>query len=93
VAKHGRNHCTSCAKCIRANRRRKKLNLDFNPESDKELLLPRHRYGMDFYAVHNGKILVMVDLFSRETMLEFLPSRKMEKVCQTEADHLFARCA
>jgi hypothetical protein len=76
--------CTSCAKCIRANRRRKKLNLDFNPASQKELLLPRQRYGIDFYAVHNnGEILVMVDLFSRETMLEFLPSRKMEKVCPT----------
>jgi hypothetical protein len=24
----------------------------------------------------------MVDLFSRETMLEFLPDRKMERVCQ-----------
>ena len=24
----------------------------------------------------------MVDLFSRETMLEFLPNRKMERVCQ-----------
>ncbi len=31
----------------------------------------------------HGEILVMVDLFSRETMLEFLPNRKMEKVCQT----------
>jgi hypothetical protein len=49
--------CTSCAKCIRANRRRKKLNLDFNPESQKELLLPRQRYGIDFYAVHNGEII------------------------------------
>jgi hypothetical protein len=66
-----------------SHRRRKKLNLDFNPESQKELLLPRQRYGIDFYAVHNGNILVMVDLFSRETMLEFLPSRKMEKMCQT----------
>jgi hypothetical protein len=75
--------CTSCAKCIRANRRRRKLNLDFNPVSQKELLLPRQRYGIDFYAVHNGEILVMVDLFSRETILEFLPNRKMEKVCQT----------
>jgi hypothetical protein len=45
--------------------------LDFNPASQKELLLPRQRYGIDFYAVHNGEILVMVDLFSRETMLEF----------------------
>jgi hypothetical protein len=75
--------CTSCVKCIQANMRREKLNLDFNPESQKELFLPRKHYGIDFYAVHNGEILVMVDLFSRETLLEFLPSRKMEKVCQT----------
>jgi hypothetical protein len=75
--------CTACAKCIRATRRRRKLNLDFNPASQKELLLPRQRYGIDFYGVHNGEILVMVDLFSRETMLEFLPDRKMERVCQT----------
>ncbi len=74
--------CTACARCIRANWRRKKLNLDFNPASQKELLLPRQRYGIDFYGVHNGEILVMVDLFSRETMLEFLPDRKMERVCQ-----------
>jgi hypothetical protein len=73
--------CTACAKCM-ANRRRRKLNLDFNPASQKELLLPRQRYGIDFYGVHNGEILVMVDLFSRETMLEFLPNRKMERVCQ-----------
>ncbi len=25
----------------------------------------------------------MVDLFSRETMLEFLPDRKVERFCQT----------
>ncbi len=75
--------CTACAKCIRATRRRRKLNLDFNPSSQKELLLPRQRYGIDFYGVHNGEILVMVDLFSRETMLEFLPDRKMERICQT----------
>jgi transposase InsO family protein len=74
--------CTACARCIRANRRRKKLNLDFNPASQKELLLPRQRYKIDFYGVHNGEILVMVDLFSREIMLEFLPNRKMERVCQ-----------
>ncbi len=33
--------CTACAKCIRATRKRRKLNLDFNPASQKELLLPR----------------------------------------------------
>jgi hypothetical protein len=57
-------------------------SLDFNPSSQKELLLPRQRYGIDFYGVHNGKILVMVGLFFRETMLEFLLDRKMERVCQ-----------
>ncbi len=57
--------------------------MDFNPSSQKELLLPRQRYGIDFYGVHNGEISVMVDLFSRETMLKFLPDRKMERVCQT----------
>ncbi len=71
--------CTSCAKCIRANR----LNLDFNPASQRGRLLPRQRYGIDFYAVHNGEIHVMMHLFSRETMLEYIPNRKMEKVCQT----------
>jgi hypothetical protein len=80
--------CTACAKCIRANRRRKKLNLDFNPASQKELLLPRQRYGIDFYGVHNGEMLVMVDLFSRETMLEFLPDRKMPS--DYEEDNLLA---
>jgi hypothetical protein len=74
--------CTACAKCIRTNRRRKKLNLNFNPATQKELLLPRQRYGIDLYGVHNGEILAMVDLFSRETMLKFLPDRKMERVCQ-----------
>jgi hypothetical protein len=74
--------CTACARCVRANRRRKRLNLDFNPASQKEVLLPRQRYGIDFYGVYNSEILVMVDLFSRETMLEFFPNRKMERVCQ-----------
>jgi transposase InsO family protein len=76
--------CTACAKCIRETRRRRKLNLDFNPSSQKELLLPRQRYGIDLYGIHNDEILVMVDLFSRETMLEFLPARRMEHVCQTK---------
>jgi hypothetical protein len=28
--------CTTCAKCIQATKRRRKLNLDFNPSSQKE---------------------------------------------------------
>ena len=33
----------------------KKLNFDFNLASQKEFLLPRQRYGIDLYGVHNGK--------------------------------------
>jgi hypothetical protein len=54
-----------------------------HPASQKELLLSRQRYGIDFYDVHNGEILVMVDLFSKEIMLELLPDRKMEHLYQT----------
>ncbi len=38
--------------------------------------------------MHNDELLVMVDLFSRETMLEFLPNRKMERVCQAILKHI-----
>ena len=68
--------CTVCARCIRASRGRKKLNLDINPASQKELLRPRPRYGIDFYGAHNEEILGKVGLFSRETKLKFLPDRK-----------------
>ena len=71
--------CTACARCIRASKRRKKLSLDINPASQKELLRPRPRYGIDFYGVHNEEILGKVGLFSRETKLKFLPDRKMKR--------------
>jgi hypothetical protein len=37
-------------------------------------------YGIDFYGVQGGEILVVVDLFTRKTILEWLPSRKQESV-------------
>jgi hypothetical protein len=30
----------------------------FQSASQKELLLPRQRYGIDFYGFHNGEILI-----------------------------------
>lgn len=71
--------CTACARCTRASKRRKKLSLDINPASQKELLHPRPRYGIYFYGVHNEEILGKVGLFSRETKLKFLPDRKMKR--------------
>jgi hypothetical protein len=38
---------------------------------------------MDFYGLANGEILVIVDLFARETILQWLPTRKQEQVAQT----------
>ncbi len=40
-------------------------------------------YGMDFYGLAKGEILVIVDLFTRETILQWLPTRKQEQVAQT----------
>ncbi len=34
----------------------------------------------------------MVDFFSRETMLEFLPDRKMERICQTIMKRIIFSC-
>ena len=61
------NVCTTCETCIKATRRRKKLIMVFKPMPGKPLLLPRERYGIDFYGLQDGEILVIVDLFSRET--------------------------
>ncbi len=47
----------------------------------KPLVLPRERYGVDFYGLQDGDILVIVDLFSRETFLEYLPNRQQDGVC------------
>ena len=52
----------------------------FKPMPGKPLLLPRERYGIDFYGLQDGEILVMVDLFSRETFLEYPPNRQQDGV-------------
>jgi hypothetical protein len=56
------------------------VEFGLQPSFTKELLLPRQHYGIDFYGVHNGEILVMVDLFSRETILELLPQENGARV-------------
>jgi hypothetical protein len=54
----------------------------FNSRSVSSTLLPRQGYGMDFYGVFKGEILVIVDLATRETILRFLPDQKQEKVAK-----------
>ncbi len=52
----------------------------FKPMPGKPLLLPRDRYGIDCYGLQDGEILVMVDLISRETFLEYLLNRQQDGV-------------
>jgi hypothetical protein len=46
-------------------------------------MLPRQDYGIDFYGVFKGEILVIVDLFTRETILTFLNNRTQDNVAKT----------
>ena len=46
-------------------------------------MLPRQDYGIDFYCVYKGEILVVVDLFTRETILTFLNNRTQDNVAKT----------
>ena len=66
--------------CHLANVRRQKLQADFDAQAPQAYAAPRQHYGVDFYGVQGGEILVIVDLFTREAILECLPSRKQESV-------------
>jgi hypothetical protein len=46
-------------------------------------MLPRQGYGIDFYGVYNDKIMVIVDLFTREIILTHLNKRNQDNVAQT----------
>ena len=46
-------------------------------------MLPRQDYGIDFYGVFKGEIMVIVDLFTRETILTHLNDRTQGNVAQT----------
>jgi transposase InsO family protein len=75
--------CKQCPVCEVAKVRRQKLQSDFDALAPQAYSKPRQHYGMDFYSIYGGEILVIVDLFTRETILEWLPSRKQETAVQT----------
>jgi hypothetical protein len=74
--------CKQCTICQLAKVRRQKLQTDFDSLSPQSTYKPRQHYGIDFYGLQGGEILVMVDLFTRETLLEWVPSRKQNLVVQ-----------
>ncbi len=63
--------------------RREKIKSEFDAQGPQSKAGPRQHYGMDFYDLMKGEVLVIVDLFTRGTILQWLPSRKQEQVAHT----------
>jgi hypothetical protein len=63
--------------------RREKIKSEFDARGPQSKARPRQHYGIDFYGLMKGEILVLVDLFTKETIFQWLPSRKQEKVAHT----------
>ena len=75
--------CKACELCLAGKMRREKLQSLFDANAPLARAAPRQHYGIDFYGLMSGEILVMVDLFTRETLLQWLPSREQTKVAKT----------
>jgi transposase InsO family protein len=50
--------------------------------------MPRQDYAIDFYGVYKGEIMVIVDLFTWETILTHLNNRTQEGVALTILKHV-----
>ena len=83
MAKDIEQWCTSCNTCATATVRRKHLKTKFDLISPQATMGPRQHYGIDFYGVDQGEILVAVDLFTRETILLYLRNRNQDGVAKT----------
>jgi hypothetical protein len=79
---------SECETCRRGTIRRRHLKMIFDPHAPSARALPRQHYGLDFYGVHKGEILVIIDLFSKEVILEHLSSRSQLKVAATLLKHV-----
>jgi hypothetical protein len=60
----------------------------FDPNAPSAKALPRQHYGLDFYGVHKGEVLVIIDLFSREVILEHVATRSQLNVAAVVLKHI-----
>ena len=60
----------------------------FDPHAPSAKALPRQHYGLDFYGVHKGEVLVIIDLFSREVILEHVATRSQLNVAAVVLKHI-----
>ena len=88
MTKDVENICTACQTCMTASVRRRHLKAKFDPNAPPSTMLPRQDYGIDFYGVQDGEIMVIVDLFTRETILTYLNRRTQDNVAQTLLTHV-----
>jgi hypothetical protein len=74
--------CTACRTCITSSVRRRHLKAKFDLSAPQSTMLSRQDYGIDFYGVCKGEVLVIVDLFTRETILTHLNNRTQDNVAK-----------
>ena len=79
---------SGCETCKRSTIRRRHLKTIFDPEAPSAKSMPRQHYGLDFYGVYKGEILVVIDLFSREVIIEHVSSRSQLHVAAVLLKHV-----
>jgi hypothetical protein len=83
MSAHAERLCTACQTCLTASVRRKHLKTTFDAHVPQSTAMPRQDYDIDFYGVFKGEIMVIVDLFTRETILTHLDNRTQDNVALT----------
>ncbi len=83
MAKDMEGTCRACEHCLSGKMRRENLQSLFDMNASLVKAAPRQHYGIDFYGLMSGEILIMVDLFTREALFQWLPSREQENVART----------
>ncbi len=79
---------SQCETCRRSTVRRGHLKMIFDADAPLSRALPRQHYGLDFYGILKWEILVIVDLFSREVIIEHVPSRSQLNVASVLLKHV-----
>jgi hypothetical protein len=75
--------CKACNHRLSGKMRRERLQSLFDMNTPLSRAAPRQHYGIYFYGLMTGEILIMVDLFTREVLLQWLPSRNQDIVART----------
>jgi hypothetical protein len=81
-------YLSECEICRRGTIRWRHLKMIFDANAPSSKSLPRQHYGLDLNGVHKDEILVIVDLFSREVIIEHVTSRSQLNVASVLLKHV-----